>query len=319
MQMLKMQLNTAPTYTRDMTVQLTSQVSGKRVTAKPYLDGSVVVPNLEPGPFQVQVIHPNLLFPVHDAPIVVQKDRPTFVPITIPSNIFENVPIRDTPEADLGPVQARLDRNADSADLQADKLGGQPIYADDWNQLATTMGEVARSTREMTGLVSPIGHDHPELEEKLAEIQNNLQRMFDVFGEALAQLQRQMQQLALQSKVETALDKVPSATPEVRREMEDTVRQLADNWQVSPGTYSVQKRRAAQQVQERLSLLLADADPAVRDDPDVQDLDVFTQAMATEQSVVTYEQEIGQQQRTGSKSRQGLVFNAFRAGRVGGI
>lgn len=315
--MLKMQMNTAPAHTRDMLVTLTNQVSGETRTVKPYLDGSVAVPNIAPGPWRVQVKHPNLVFDVFDRNIQVFKDRPTFTPINIPSNIFENVPIRETPDADLGPIQQHLDEAAEGAEGQANKLGGQPIYAADWNELATTMAGISRTTRDLTELVSPVGHDHPELVEKIHEIEGNIQRFFDAFGAAIAQLQRQMQQLALQRKVESALEKVPSASPEVRRRMEDSAKELADVWLANPGIYSSRKRRTAQKIQEELTVLLADQDSAVRDDPDVKDLHDFADAMATEPAVVSYVQEIAQQQRTNQKSARGILHDALAAGRVG--
>jgi hypothetical protein len=319
MRMLKMQLNTPPTITKDMVVTLTNQVSGEQRTVKPYLDGSIAVTNLVAGQWRVQAKHPNMVFDVFDRNVQVFSDRPTFAPINIPTNIFENVPIRETPEADLGPVQQRLDELTGTAQSQTNKLGGQPIYADDWNNLANTVGEVSRSTRELTDLVSAVGHDHPEIVEKIEEIQGNIQRFFDAFGAAIAQLQRQMQQLALQRKVETALEKVPNATPEVRKEMEDNAKELASAWLETPGIYSARKRRTAQKIQTQLVGLLAEADPEVRDNPDVKDLNDYAAAMATEPAVVTYEQEVAQQQRANKKSTRGIVSDAMQAGKVGGL
>ncbi len=319
MRMLKMQLNTPPTITKDMVVTLTNQVSGEQRTVKPYLDGSIAVNNLAAGQWRVQAKHPNMVFDVFDRNVQVFQDRPTFAPINIPTNIFENVPIRETPEADLGPVQQRLDELTSAAEGHTNKMGGQPIYADDWNNLASTVSEVSRSTRELTDLVSPVGHDHPEIVEKIEEIQGNIQRFYDAFGAAIAQLQRQMQQLALQRKVETALEKVPNATPEVRKEMEDNAKELADAWLDNPGIYSARKRRTAQKIQTQLVNLLAEADPAVRDDPDVKDLNEFADAMATEPAVISYEQEVAQQQRANKKSSRGIVSDALKAGRVGDL
>jgi hypothetical protein len=317
--MLKMQLNTPAAYTKDMLVTLTNQVSGETRQVKPYLDGSVVVPSITAGQWRVQVKHPNLVFDVFDRNIQVLKDRPTFAPITIPTNIFENVPIRETPEADLGPVQQRLDEITGTAEGLANKLAGQPIYADDWNQLATTIADVSRSTRELTNLVSPVGHDHPEIVEKIEEIQGNIQRFFDAFGAAIAQLQRQMQQLALQRKVESALEKVPDVAPEIRKQMEDSARELADAWLENPSIYSARKRRAAQKIQGQLAAILVEADPAVQDDPDIKDLTDFTDALVTEPAVLSYEQEVAQQQRANKKSARGIVYDALKAGRIGGL
>ena len=314
---LKMQLNTPVSFTRDMTVELTNQVTNEKRTVTPYLDGSVIVPNIDAGTWRAQVKHPNLMFDVFDKTLKVLPDRPTIVPITIPSNIFENTPIRDVPDANLGPVQQRLDEATQTAERQAVKKAGQPIYADDWNELSLTVAAVGKSTRELTTLVSPQGHDHPEIAAKIDEIQRNLQRMFDAFGSSLAQLQRQIQQLALQSKVDAALDKTATITPEARRALQDTVLSLQDAWSDSPGVYSALKRRTAQTLQEQMSTILANETADVRNTPEVKDLELFTRAMATEQAVRTYDEEIQQQQRTGAKSASGIVFDALKATRLG--
>jgi hypothetical protein len=310
--LLKMQLNTPVGFTRDMTVELTNQATGERRKATPYLDGSVAVPNIEAGSWRVQVKHPNITFDVFDRPIKVLPDRPTFVPITIPTNIFENVPIEDIPDANLGPVQQHLDEATQTAGDQAKKKAGQPIYADDWNELATSLATATKATRELTDLVSPRGHDHPEIATKIDEIQRNLQRMFDVFGASLAQLQRQIQQLALQRKVEAALDRTATVSPEARRQFEEAVAGLQVAWSDSPGVYSAQKRRVGQDLQAQLAGILVNEAPDVREAPEVRDLDEFTRAIATEQPARSYEEEIQQQQRTGNKSASGIVFDAFK-------
>jgi hypothetical protein len=299
-----------------MTVTLTNQVTGEKRTAKPYLDGSVAVPNIDPGQWRVQVTHPNMVFDLFDRPIKVLPDRPTIAPITIPANIFENVPIRDVPDADLGPVQQHLDDAQASAERQATKKAGQPIYADDWNELASTLSNASKATRELTGLVSPRGHDHPELVDKLEEIQRNLQRMFDVFAGSLAQLQRQIQQLALQSKVDAALDKTSKATPEVKKGIQDLVTTLQASWAETPGVYSALKRRTAQQLTDQVSQVLVNETQDVRSAPEVKALQDFAAAMATEQPVASFQEEIQQQQRTTSKSATGVFFDALKTTRT---
>ena len=309
---LKMQLNTPVSFTRDMKVELTNQTTGEKRKVTPYLDGSVVVPNIDAGNWRVQVQHPNLQFDVFDRPVKVLPDRPTFVPITIPQNIFENVPIEDLPDANLGPVQQHLDEATRAAEQQAGKKAGQPIYADDWNELSATVSTVAKATRELTNLVSPRGHDHAEIAVKFDEVQRNLQRLLDTFGSSLAQLQRQIQQLALQRKVEAALDRTANVTPETRKAFEDAVGGLQTAWADSPGVYSAQKRRVAGDLQGQLAQVLANESAEVRALPEVKDLDEFTRALATEAPVRNYDEEIQQQQRSTNKSTTGVVFDAFK-------
>ncbi len=309
---LKMQLNTPTSYTRDMTVELTNQVTGEKRTARPYLDGSISVSNIDPGQWRVQVTHPNMVFPVYDRPIRVLPDRPTFAPITVPSNIFENVPIVDVPDADLGPSQQQLDDAGGKAGQQANKQAGQPIYAGDWNELATATADISKATRQLTDLVSPRGHDHPEIAAKFDEVQRNLQKIVDVFGASLAQMQRQIQQLALQRKVDAALDQTSTATDDTRKTIADAVGELQGAWSDSPGVYGAIKRRAAQKVQDEVAKVLANETPAVRDSPYVKDLQDFAMAMATEQVVTNYQDEVQQQQRTAGKSNTGIVYDALQ-------
>src|SRR5918994_458434 len=58
----------------------------------------------------------------------------------------------------------------------AGKAPGEVIRAEDWNVLAGAVADLARAVGELTRLVSPVGHDHPELAEKFAEVQGNILR-----------------------------------------------------------------------------------------------------------------------------------------------
>ena len=60
---------------------------------------------------------------------------------------------------------------------------------------------------ELTQLVSPKGHDHPEIAEKIAEVQGNLRRFTESFGKSLLELRRDIENQNLRRKVETVLDK----------------------------------------------------------------------------------------------------------------
>ncbi len=299
---LNLQLNTKATYNRDMMVELTNQATGQKVNVKPYLDGKVVARNIEPGQWRAVVKHPNMLFPVYDKPVRVFPDRPTFVPVRIPENIFENTPIEDTPEADLAPVQARFDDAAAQAGAQANKLAGQPIYADDWNLLAGTIGDLARASGDLSKLVSPIGHDHPEIATKIDEVQANLQRFYDLFGRSLAQLQRQVQQLALQRQIEAAVGTVPNVSPKQREELDKAVGDLAGAWADKPATYSLKKKRAGQALAQTINAMVADSDTPVENEPAVKKAQEVVAAMASEQPAADYSKEIENQQRIETRS-----------------
>ena len=314
MQALKLQLNTPTEFNRDLEVDLVNQTTGEKRKAKPYLDGTVSVMGLDPGPWRVRIKHPNHVFDLYDRNIRVLRDRPTFTPVRIPSSAFVDTPIRDVPEADLSAVQQRFDEAGAESERQANKLGGQPIYADDWNALATTMAGVARAGRELTDVVSPNGHDHPELVEKLDELQAGIERLFDSFGSAIAQLQRQIQQLSLRRKVDTALDQIADLEPAVRTELIGAVDDLALAWQDQPAIYGRKRSRTAGELHDRLAEILVDQDDAVANNEQVVEMIEFTRAMSRERAPRSFEQEIAQQQKTGSRSVTGTFYDALQAG-----
>jgi hypothetical protein len=241
------------------------------VQVQPFLDGTVKASNLDPGAYRVTVRHPNLSAPVYDNRIRVLGDRPTFVPITIPTDIFSNVPIRQTTAADLGPVRDHLATAADDADRQARKQGGQPIYADDWNAMAGIIGDVARTTSDLTQRVAPLGHQHPELVDKIQEIQDNLNRFFDVFGKTVVQLQRQIQALALQRRVDDAIDNIPSGAggvdpnklQQARAAMQQAIGGLQGASDDTPYAYTSQLKRVGEQIAQTMTDVVPDQ-PAVK-------------------------------------------------------
>lgn len=255
MQFLNMQLNTPSHINRDLIVKVIDQVSGKEHTTTPYLDGTARLNNLAAGAYRLQVLHPNLVHAVVDRPIRVLPDQPTFVPIRIPTDIFSNTPIRDITDEDISPEQARLDQASDAATGQAKKVAGQPIFATDWNELALTVADVAKSTRDLSQKLSPIGHDHPEIVERLDEIQGNIQRFFDVFARTVAELQREMQKIALLKQINATLDEIPGTTQDQRRTMEGIVSKLDEVLHDDPLIYTKRFKRVGEELEAELEKL----------------------------------------------------------------
>ncbi|MET0389434.1 MAG: hypothetical protein ABW321_25895 [Polyangiales bacterium] len=279
MKLLNLQLDTPPSITRDLHIKLVHEATGREVEARPFLDGSAAIRNLDAGYWRMKVQHPNLVYDVVDKRIRVFPDRPTFVPVQVPRDIFTNTAVRDIPDADLGPEQARLLSAAEQADRQANKLGGQPIFADDWNDLASTVAEIARSTRDLTSKVSPLGHDHPEIVARIDEVQTNLEKFFDVFGKTLAQIQRQIQMLALNEQMGRALDKIPALPADKRREIETLVADLDDVIDDTPQIYTSRLKRTGEKLASQLALVVPD-DDAVRKDPAVAQATLIADALS---------------------------------------
>lgn len=201
---------------RDATVRLVNQSTGVAIERKPFLDGSLVVRDIDPGLYQLEVTHPNLLAPITQKPIrLIPQITPTFVPVIVPPQLFRDTPIRDIPDKDLTPVQqAATGVKAQLQPISA-KASGEVIRASDWNSLVDAVMDLANSVLELTQLVTPHGHAHPEIEEKFDEVQGNIRRFADSFGRSLLELRRDIEAQRLRGNVQDVL--VAAQAPEVTR------------------------------------------------------------------------------------------------------
>jgi hypothetical protein len=308
MAVLSLQLNTPVEITRDLRVEVTDLVTNRVMTTTANLDGTVNLRNLNTGEHRVKVLHPNLSFPVVDQPVRVLSRIPTLVPVKIDLSIFENTPVRDIAEADLAPVQQSLATAQDGSARQNAKQGGEPIYADDWNALADTLGDVADATLELTRRVSPTGHDHPEVIEKLNEIQRNLERFLDVFGRSMAQVQRQIEMLALQQRADQALDRIPELPPARRAEIADIVKTLDDVRIDNPYVYTSRFKRVGEEIEAKVVELIAAA-PEVGSEPEVEELVAAARTMSATRPAYSFEDEV----------MQHLKVDQIGAGNVGRV
>jgi hypothetical protein len=305
--LLKLQLNTPPAVTRDTTVEMVNAATGERRTAKPFLDGTIAVPGIAAGEWEVQVRHPNFLTDLFRRRIRIFPDRPTFVPVPIPTAIFENAPVAGTPDADLGPVQQRMDGVAATAERQGSKRAGQAIFADDWNELSGVVVELARGTKDLAALVSPIGHDHPELVAKLEEQGRNIQRLFDVFGESVAQLQREVQILGLQNRVEEALNELPDAKRGTfRPRFLALLRDLDTARGENPQNFTTRLQHIATDLAELMRQALVDELPVVANSPPIVALNTAALQLQTLPRATSFVEEVAGQNRINRVANIGL-------------
>jgi hypothetical protein len=195
---------------REAVVRLTNPTTGQQLERRPFLDGTLLVRDIDPGPWQMQVVHPNLISPIDTRVIrVFPQPFPTRVPVPVPPDLFRDTPIRDIPDADLAPVQQAATAARDATAPIGGKAAGEVIRAEDWNQLAGAVNALAAAVVELTSLVSPRGHDHPEIAEKIAEVQGNIRRFTESFGRSLLELRRDMESQFLRRQV---LDVLATAT-----------------------------------------------------------------------------------------------------------
>ena len=199
---------------RDAEVELVNAATGQTVVRKPFLDGSLLVRDMQPGLWNMKVLHPNLTLPIDSRIIrVFDQPTPTIVPVPVPADLFRDSPIRDIPDADLGPVQASVRTARDRVLPLSAKASGEVIRASDWNTLAGVVADLAGAVLELASLVSPRGHDHPEIAEKIGEVQDNIRRFAEAYGKSLLELRREIEAGVLRRRTE---DVLAEATPEVR-------------------------------------------------------------------------------------------------------
>jgi hypothetical protein len=220
------QLQGFPPANREAKVELVNEATGERVERSPFLDGSLLVRDLDPGIWNLTVAHPNLV-----SPIVSRKVRlfpqiiPTLVPIPILPDLFRDTPIRDIPDVNLGPVQQTATTVRTQLQPLGAKASGEVIRAADWNALVAAVSDLAGAVLELTNLVSPRGHDHPEIAEKIDEVQGNIRRFSESFGRSLLELRREIETENLRKNLGEVLD-LGGATEDMRERLFERAREL---------------------------------------------------------------------------------------------
>jgi hypothetical protein len=260
MQDLTLSILGFPAVNRDLTVELRDPVTATVVReVKPFLDGTVRIPQIASGAYELAIKHPNLALPVLQRPIRVLPVGNTNVSVVIDPSKFRNTPIEDIPDANLGPVQDLVRSVADTVTPLGLKLPGEAILAQDWNSMAGAIRDLAGAVSEMTRLVSPQGHNHPELEKKLGEMTGNFDTLVNTVTASLTELQRQIQTQRIRKQVDDVLlaAEVGADTPKAR-ELTDLVKNLELNATESPTRFGREVRNTAVQLSTKLEALLDD-------------------------------------------------------------
>lgn len=247
-----------PAVNRDLSVQLRDPVTQNLVrTVTPFLDGTVRVPNIDPGAYEISVFHPNLTLPVLRRPVRILPVGDTNVTVLIDPSKFRNTPIEDIPDANLTPVTDMTRSIAETVTPLGTKVAGEAIKSQDWNTLANGVRDLSNTTGQLTQLVSPVGHDHPELVAKINEMQGNFQTLLDSLTQALTELQRQIQTLRLQKQVRDLLDQA-AVDPNSAKGLEFTslVDTLTTKVTDPPTLFSRSTRDTAVQLSTKLETLI---------------------------------------------------------------
>jgi len=286
---------------KDLTVKVLDPQTQRVVReVQPFLDGTVRIPKIDPGAYEIAITHPNLTLPVVRRPIRVLPVGPTNISVLIDPSKFRNTPIEDIPEANLGPVVDALKSVAETVTPLASKHPGEAIRADDWNTLSGSVRDLANSVAEMGRLVSPQGHDHPEYVQKFDEITTNFQNLLDQLSAAMAELQRQIYAQRLRGQVMDVLDQAAVDPNSAQgKEFLDLVNSVDAKVNESPTVFGREVRNTGVQLQTKLQTLLDErqADPQFATSPQVQTLSSAVD-LAKAHQATTYGAELAYQRKT---------------------
>jgi hypothetical protein len=284
-----------PAVNRDLTVEIRDPATDTLVqTARPFSDGTARVPRLEAGAYELAVLHPNLTLPVLRRPIRILPTGETTVSVLIDPSKFRNTPIQDIPDANLGPVREQVASIAETVLPLGQKQPGEAIKAEDFNLMATSIREMALAVAELTRLVSPVGHNHPELETKFDEVSTNFETLLNTLSTAMAELQRQIQAQRVRTQVEGVLDRaeIDPASPKGRVFL-DLVDSLEGKVTETPTSFGRAARGVGVQLTTQLEQLIDEkaTDPAFAESADVKNLSQSADLLKAQRST-TYDTEL---------------------------
>jgi hypothetical protein len=256
---------------REATVKLVNQTTGKTIERKPFLDGTLLVRDLDPGDYEVEVRHPNLTQPIDRRKIkLFPQPRPTVITIPVPETLFVDNPIRDIPDANLAPVQQAVTAARDQLAPVLGKSPGEVIRASDWNLLVNAVSDMAGAVLELTNLVSPKGHDHPEIAEKIGEVQENLRRFAEAYGQSLLEIRRELETQKLQAQTNAALVGV-EIDASVKKTLTDNMDDLKAALQDPSPVFTGKLAQVSRHIQDTVQAA-AQKTPAILDKPEVKQL-----------------------------------------------
>jgi hypothetical protein len=269
-------------------------------TAQPFLDGTVRMAQLTAGAYELTVSHPNLTLPVLRRPIRVLPTGDTRVSVLIDPTKFRNTAIADIPDANLGPVRDSAQAVAETVLPLGQKQPGEAITAADWNVLAASIRDVALAVTELTRLVTPVGHNHPELETKIEEISGNFGTLLETLSAAFTELQRQIQAERFRQQVEDLLTVgAIDRTAGPGRELLDAVGRLSGTVSDSPTRFGRVARTTGVELSTKLEQILDEraGDETFVNSPQVRQLTETVDLLRNQRST-TYTAELEHHRKT---------------------
>ncbi len=303
---IKVQLQGFAAANRGAQIEMENAATGQKIVRKPFLDGSLVIADLDPGIWNMKLVHGNLINPIFEKPIrIFPQPTPTYVPISVPETVFRDAPIRDIPDADLGPVQQGVTAARDALAPIEGKAPGEAIRAADWNALVGGVRDLASSVLELTRLVAPRGHNHPELEEKIAEVQGNVRSFSEAFGKSLLEFRRELEAEHFRKVITGMLD-VAQAPQATRDDLLGRVDKLKGLLTVDPSLFTAQLANAGSRVLSEVAALVV-AKPEIMSDPAVAQTQQTAQAYVQGGIATNAAAELGIYARSGAATGRGKL------------
>jgi len=201
---------------RDAVVRLKNESTGAVVERKPFLDGTLLVRDLEPGMYELEVVHPNVIEAIERRRVrIFGQKSATLVPVVVRPDWFDESKLPDVPDKKVGPIQQTATAVRESLAAIGGKSAGEAIRAADWNALVAGVSDLAGAILELTYILAPRGHTHPDLGDRVDGIREDMRRSGESFGRSVILLRREVEAVTLRRDVTAMLD-AGNASAEVR-------------------------------------------------------------------------------------------------------
>lgn len=298
---------------RDLKVELRDPVTNSVVReVTPFLDGTVRIPKIDAGAYDLAVKHPNLALPVLRRPIRVLPTGDTKVSVLIDPSQFRNTPIEDIPEANLAPVRDTLQSVAETVLPLGHKQPGEAIRSEDWNALVSGLRDVAQAVTELTRIVSPTGHDHLEFNRKFDEMSQNFSTLLNTLSAAMTELQRQIQTERMRNQLIDVLD-AAEVPQDKRKPFLAPVEELQKSVTESPVSFGRKARTAGVEIEQMLENLKVEKKPEFSTAKPVETLGETVQLMKR-QPATSYTAELEHLRRVDRAGDNAGLIGVFKGG-----
>jgi len=232
-------------------------------SAQPLADGSVTFRNIPPGSYFASTTYANLVGNITFQTVQVMAQGETRVVMMIDPSKFKNVPLADLVDVNLSPFVAESQSIRVAAASVATKKGGEIFTANDFNKVAGAVRDLANVVGSLAQSVTPIGHNHPEYENKLTELSTNFQALLQTLTESTVQMQRRFEIMKLRDRVEDLLGVTTLADPSAaRKTVFEQLTAMESNIPLSPQLYAQAMRTAAGKINVAMGPVIANVPAA---------------------------------------------------------